>query len=139
MIADGHHRYATFLRYQADRHAAGDGAGPWDLGLAFLVDGSAFGPQVHAIHRVVPGLTAAEAARPRAGPASRCEPLTGSVDDALDALAKAGVDGPAFVVTDGDASWLLTEPDPAALNAALPADRSAGLAVAGRDRRPPAT
>src|SRR5438045_2920831 len=29
VIADGHHRYATFLRYQADRHAAGDGNGPW--------------------------------------------------------------------------------------------------------------
>ncbi|HVS67462.1 MAG TPA: DUF1015 domain-containing protein, partial [Mycobacteriales bacterium] len=46
VIADGHHRYATFLRYQAERHDRGDGAGPWDLGLAFLVDGSAFGPEV---------------------------------------------------------------------------------------------
>ena len=55
VIADGHHRYATFLRYQVDRHDAGDGPGAWDLGLALLVDGSAFGPQVHAIHRVVPG------------------------------------------------------------------------------------
>ncbi|WP_241255851.1 DUF1015 domain-containing protein, partial [Candidatus Protofrankia californiensis] len=26
VIADGHHRYATYRRYQADRHAAGDGA-----------------------------------------------------------------------------------------------------------------
>ena len=58
VIADGHHRYATYLQYQARRHAAGDGPGPWDFGLAFLVDGSAFGPQVHAIHRAVPGLTA---------------------------------------------------------------------------------
>ena len=61
VIADGHHRYATFLAYQAQQHADGAGAGPWDLGLAFLVDGSAFGPQVHAIHRAVPGLSAAEA------------------------------------------------------------------------------
>jgi uncharacterized protein (DUF1015 family) len=51
VIADGHHRYATYLRHQADRHAAGAGAGPWDRGLALLVDASTYGPQVHAIHR----------------------------------------------------------------------------------------
>jgi len=124
VIADGHHRYATFQRYQADRHAAGSGAGAWDLGLAFLVDGSAFGPQVHAIHRVIPGLSAADAAA-RAEGAFTVRPLSGSVDEALDALAKAGVDGTAFVVTDGSASWLLSEPNPAKLDAALPGDRSA--------------
>jgi uncharacterized protein (DUF1015 family) len=126
VIADGHHRYATFLRYQADRHEAGDGPGPWDLGLAFLVDGSAFGPQVHAIHRVVPGLGPAEAAA-RAQGAFTVRRLTGSVDDALDELAKAGLSGPAFVVSDGDESWLLSEPDAAALQAKLPADRSAAF------------
>ena len=126
VIADGHHRYATFLRYQADRHEAGDGPGPWDLGLAFLVDGSAFGPQVHAIHRVVPGLTAADAAA-RAESAFTVRPLSGPVEDALDELAKAGLAGPAFVVSDGAASWLLTEPDAAMLQAALPAERSAAF------------
>ena len=126
VIADGHHRYATFLRYQTDRHAAGDGPGPWDLGLAFLVDGSAFGPQVHAIHRVLPGLPAEEAAR-RADGAFTVTPVDGTVDAALDALAKAGVDGPAFAVTDGAASWLLTDPDPRQLAAALPAERSAAF------------
>ena len=126
VIADGHHRYATFLRYQADRHEAGDGPGPWDLGLAFLVDGSAFGPQVHAIHRVVPGLAAADAAA-RAEGAFTVRPLSGSVDDALDELAKAGLSGPAFVVSDGAQSWLLSEPDVAALQSALPAERSAAF------------
>ena len=53
-IADGHHRYANYLRYQEDRRAAGDGAGPWDFGLTLLVDTSVFGPQVHPIHRVIP-------------------------------------------------------------------------------------
>jgi uncharacterized protein (DUF1015 family) len=124
VIADGHHRYATFLRYQEERHVAGDGAGPWDLGLALLVDGSAFGPQVHAIHRVVPGLAAQEAAE-RASSGFRVQPLAGSVAEALDALAKAGVDGHAFVVTDGDRSWLLTEPEAGQVERALPADRSA--------------
>nr|MDT0667560.1 DUF1015 domain-containing protein [Micromonospora sp. DSM 115978] len=33
VIADGHHRYATYRQYQAERHAAGDGPGAWDFGL----------------------------------------------------------------------------------------------------------
>jgi uncharacterized protein (DUF1015 family) len=126
VIADGHHRYATFLRYQADRHAGGHGKGPWDLGLAFVVDGSAFGPQVHAIHRVVPGLPADEAAA-RAEGAFAVRSVPGPVDDALRALAEAGETGTGFVVTDGTQSWLLTDPDPDRLSAALPADRSAAF------------
>jgi uncharacterized protein (DUF1015 family) len=124
VIADGHHRYATFLRYQADRHAAGDGAGAWDLGLAFLVDGSAFGPEVHAIHRAVPGLTPARAAE-LAGVGFHVTELSGGVAEAERALADAGQSGPAFVVTDGASSWLLSEPDAGKLRAAMPAERSA--------------
>jgi uncharacterized protein (DUF1015 family) len=123
VIADGHHRYATFLRYQQDRHASGAGRGPWDLGLALLVDGSAFGPQVHAIHRVVPGLAPDEAAR-RAEGGFRVQEVAGDVDEAVDAPTKAGVDGPAFVITDGNRSWLLRDPDRGQLEAALPPDRS---------------
>jgi uncharacterized protein (DUF1015 family) len=118
VIADGHHRYATFLRYQSEQA----GRGPWDLGLAFLVDGSAFGPQVHAIHRVLPGLSAAEAADRAAG-GMRVQPA-GSLDEALELLGKAGVAGHAFVITDGRSSWLLSEPDPDRLAGALPTDRS---------------
>jgi uncharacterized protein (DUF1015 family) len=126
VIADGHHRYATFLRYQAERHAAGDGAGPWDLGLALLVDGSAFGPQVHAIHRVVPGLPPQEAAElARAG--FQVQAIAGGVPEAVAALGKAAAEGTsaAFVLTDGELSWLLTEPAPELLAEALPTDRSA--------------
>ncbi|MBV9369757.1 MAG: DUF1015 domain-containing protein [Frankiales bacterium] len=123
VIADGHHRYATFLAYQAGRHAAGDGEGAWDLGLALLVDGSAFGPKVHAIHRVIPGLPAPDAAD-RARSSWSVRDIAGTVDDALAALAKAGVDGPAFVLTDGERHWLLTDPAADELAAALPADRS---------------
>jgi uncharacterized protein (DUF1015 family) len=123
VIADGHHRYATFLRYQEDRHAAGDGAGPWDLGLAFLVDGSAFGPQVHAIHRAVPGLAPADAAA-KAAAGFTVTPVEGGVDAALEALGRAGKAGTAFVVTDGEAAWLLSDPNPDQLAAAMPSDRS---------------
>jgi uncharacterized protein (DUF1015 family) len=124
VIADGHHRYATFMRYQADRHADGAGAGPWDQGLAFLVDGSTFGPQVHAIHRAVPGLPADRAIELAAAGFHVTE-VGGGLGAAEDALAKAGVDGPAFVVSDGSRAWLLTDPDHARLDAALPAERSA--------------
>ncbi|HVT21245.1 MAG TPA: DUF1015 family protein, partial [Mycobacteriales bacterium] len=123
VIADGHHRYATFLRYQAERHDRGDGAGPWDLGLAFLVDGSAFGPEVHAIHRAVPGLAPADAAE-QAGAGFTVTPVEGGLDAALDALERAGKAGTAFVITDGDAAWLLSEPAADRLAAAMPADRS---------------
>jgi uncharacterized protein (DUF1015 family) len=123
VIADGHHRYATFLRYQADRHAAGDGPGPWDLGLAFLVDGSAFGPQVHAIHRAVPGLAPADAAA-KAAAGFTVAPIDGGIDAALEALERAGKAGTAFVITDGEAAWLLSDPAPDQLAAAMPSDRS---------------
>ena len=124
VIADGHHRYATFLRYQADKHAAGAGRGPWDQGLAFLVDGSAFGPQVHAIHRAVPGLSPDEAVQ-RAGTGFRVTEVDGGLSAAEDELAKAGLAGVAFLISDGARAWLLTDPDPAQLAAAMPAERSA--------------
>ena len=50
LIADGHHRYATYRQLQADHHGE---PGPWDRGLTLLVDTSSYGPQVHPIHRVV--------------------------------------------------------------------------------------
>lgn len=120
VIADGHHRYATYLRHQADRHAAGDGAGPWDRGLALLVDARTYGPQVHAIHRYVPGLALGEAVdRAAAGFATRDV-------DASSALAElAAVDkGAAFLLTDGARWVLLTDPEPDQVAEALPAERS---------------
>ena len=125
LIADGHHRYATYLQRQAAHHDAGDGPGPWDTGLTFLVDAQAFGPEVHPIHRVVPGHTAADLA----GLAARgfsVQDLHGDLDAALAALSATGVHGPAFLLASGDGSTLrlLTDPDPARLAAALPADRS---------------
>jgi uncharacterized protein (DUF1015 family) len=56
LIADGHHRYAAYRERQRREHAV-SGAGPWDRGLALLVDSADYGPQVHPIHRVVASLT----------------------------------------------------------------------------------
>lgn len=52
LIADGHHRYATYRAHQQQLRAE-RGAGPWDRGLTLLVDALQYGPQVHAIHRVL--------------------------------------------------------------------------------------
>lgn len=124
LIADGHHRYATYLRRQAEQHAAGRGTGPWDTGLCLLVDARAFGPQVHPIHRVVPGLPAAELAeRARRGATVRA--LDGPLEEAVSALATARADGPAFLLVDDSRRDLVTDLDARALAAALPADRSA--------------
>jgi uncharacterized protein (DUF1015 family) len=121
VIADGHHRYATYLRHQADRHAAGDGAGPWDRGLALLVDVSTYGPQVHAIHRYVPGLALADAVS-RAAAGFTTRPV--DADSALAELA-AATGAPAFLLTDGESWVLLTDPAKDQVDEALPAERSA--------------
>jgi uncharacterized protein (DUF1015 family) len=127
LIADGNHRYAAYLQMQADRRAAGDGPGPWDYGLALLVDGDAFAPEIGAIHRVLPGLPPAEAVeRAKAGFSVRAMPGgTAALPAALDALAAAGQEGPAFLVAAQGQVHLLTDPDPVQLEAAMPADRSA--------------
>ena len=127
VIADGHHRYATYLRRQAAAHADGQGNGAWDAGLVFLVDASAFGPEVHPIHRVVPGRAADElAVLAKAG--MRVHDLDGDdLESAQAALAQAGEAGPAFLLVSGDGGTLrlLTDPDADRLDRALPEDRSA--------------
>jgi uncharacterized protein (DUF1015 family) len=127
VIADGHHRYATYLQRQAEHHAAGDGAGPWDRGLTFLVDATAFGPQVHAIHRVVPGVEATVLAAQAMSGAVVHELDGDDLPDALSALAQAGASGTALLLASGDGGTLrlLTDPDPDRLARALPAERSA--------------
>lgn len=49
-IADGHHRYATGLEYQA----AQSGTGPWDSIMAFLVPAQGSGLTIGPTHRVFP-------------------------------------------------------------------------------------
>jgi uncharacterized protein (DUF1015 family) len=128
LIADGHHRYAAYLKLQEQARAAGRGAGPWDYGLAFLVDAAAYPPRIGAIHRVIPGLSPARAAEMVKG-AMRVQALDGDLDGDLDgaaaALASAGRHGPAFLVTNGDEQYLLTEPAPERLAAVMPAGHSA--------------
>jgi uncharacterized protein (DUF1015 family) len=123
LIADGHHRYAAYLQLQARKQKAGAGPGPWDAGLALLVDSTAFPPRIGAIHRVVPGLCAATAAR-LAEPAFTVRALPGATkQEALAALHEAGERHTTFLVAGGKEYYLLTDPDPDAAKDAMP-DRS---------------
>jgi uncharacterized protein (DUF1015 family) len=127
LIADGHHRYAAYLQLQARKRAAGAGAGPWDAGLALLVDSAAFPPQIGAIHRSVPGLSLA-AATTAAAAAFSVRPLPGAATTGLpfmlNELREAAAGGIAFVVAAADGhACLLTDPEPGAVAAAMP-DRS---------------
>jgi hypothetical protein len=126
LIADGHHRYAAYLDLQAEMHAAGLGAGPWDYGLAFLVDSAAYPPRLGAIHRVLPGLPPDRAAElAKAAFTVQDLPAGLSLDDALQRLAAAGREGPAFLLAGGPVFRLLSHPDPVQLAASMPTGTSA--------------
>ncbi len=133
LIADGHHRYAAYLQLQAEMRAAGLGTGPWDYGLAFLVDSAAYPPRLGAIHRVLPGLPPDRAAElAKAAFTVQDLPAGLSLDDALLRLAEAGREGPAFLLAGAPVFRLLSHPDPVQLAASMPAGSSApwqGLAA----------
>ena len=132
LIADGHHRYAAYLQLQARKQTAGAGPGPWDAGLALLVDATAFPPRIGAIHRVVPGLCPAKAAR-LAEAAFTVRELPGVAGhEALAALGEASERHTAFLVAGGQEYYLLTDPDPDAAKDAMPgrSDRWRALSAA---------
>ena len=126
LIADGHHRYAAYLDLQAEMHAAGLGTGPWDYGLAFLVDSAAYPPRLGAIHRVLPNLPPDRAAElAKAAFTVQDLPAGLSLDDALQRLAAAGQEGPAFLLAGGPVLRLLSHPDLVQLAASMPPGTSA--------------
>jgi uncharacterized protein (DUF1015 family) len=126
LIADGHHRYAAYLQLQAEMRAAGLGTGPWDYGLAFLVDSAAYPPRLGAIHRVLPGLLPERAAElAKAAFTVQDLPASLCLDDALLRLAEAGREGPSFLLAGGPVFHLLSHPDPVQLAASMPAGTSA--------------
>lgn len=120
LIADGHHRWATYLRLRAEH---GDG-GPWAHGLVLLVDTARYPLRVKAIHRLLHGVPVRDALAGAAG-AFRVTPLDGGLPGALDALAEAAAHGNAFVVAGDGRFHLLDRPDPALLARTVPEDRPA--------------
>jgi uncharacterized protein (DUF1015 family) len=129
LIADGHHRYAAYLDLQAEMRASGHGAGPWDYGLAFLVDSGAYPPQLGAIHRVLPGLPPERAAElAKAAFSVHDLPVDRGLDGAMECLEAAAREGIAFLLAGGSTAapryWLLSQPDPVQVTASMPAGTS---------------
>lgn len=120
MIADGHHRWATYQRLRHEQH----GPSPWDLGLVLLVDTAHYPLRVRAIHRVLYQLPVREALSLVDG-AFQIERVAGSLDRAQDALARAARSGNAFLLTGDGAHHLLTKPNPNLVERAVPAGRPA--------------
>jgi uncharacterized protein (DUF1015 family) len=106
LIADGHHRYAAYLRLQRQHPG-----GPHDLGLAMLVDQDETPLFLGAIHRVLVGPTL-----PQLLDAARASGAQTRTCDETAAVAALAPD--TLVATDG-AAWatirLATTPDRAAV------------------------
>jgi uncharacterized protein (DUF1015 family) len=76
MIADGHHRYTTALRYRDETRAA-HGPGAWDATMMLIVDAALEDPPVLPYHRIrLSGRSARDGSRVR-----DLEEVLGSVDD----------------------------------------------------------
>ena len=121
LIADGHHRYAAYRELRAEMSEADGDSGPWDYGLAFLVDADEYPLRLGAIHRVLPRLPLTEAVD-RASEAFTVTAVTAST--AFDRLAAARESGTAFLLAGEDGYWLLTDPDQRKVDAAMPAEAS---------------
>ena len=113
--------------------ATGHGDGPWDYGLAFLVDADAYPLRLGPIHRVIPHLEPAEAASLAAQAFTVTElPITGlgsgsgrSIGGRARPAGGQGRHGTAFLLAGGD-GLLAAQPIPTAdeLAAAMPPDAS---------------
>jgi uncharacterized protein (DUF1015 family) len=105
LIADGHHRYATYLRLQKEQRDSGAGPGPWDSGLALLVDQRAHPLELTAIHRSVAGLSLADVIARLAAPFV-VVPYGHDAASAHRALVGCRGAAHGFLCTDGD-DWTL--------------------------------
>lgn len=120
LIADGHHRWATYLRLQQEHTEPG----PWDFGLVLLVDTARYPLRVRSIHRLLHGLPVADALAALTG-LFRIRDVEGPLPRALDALAGAAAEGNAFLLAGDDGFHLVDRPDEALLTRTVPAERPA--------------
>lgn len=120
LIADGHHRWATYLRLQQEHTAPG----AWDYGLVLLVDTVRYPLRVRAIHRLLHDLPVADALASLTG-LFRVRTVAGPLSDAMDELAGAADDGNAFLLAGDGAFHLVDRPDASLLERTVPADRPA--------------
>ncbi|MGW0940362.1 DUF1015 family protein [Streptomyces sp. NPDC002666] len=120
LIADGHHRWATYLRLQQEHTVPG----PWDFGLVLLVDTARYPLRVRSIHRLLHGLPVADALG-SLGDLFRVRTIEGPLPHALDVLADAAALGNAFLLAGDGGFHLVDRPDEALLARTVPADRPA--------------
>ncbi|MEZ3181999.1 DUF1015 domain-containing protein [Streptomyces pimonensis] len=118
LIADGHHRWATYRRL----HAEHPSPGPWDHGLVLLVDTARYPLRVRAIHRLLHDLPVADAVSALDG-LFRVRRLDAPQAEAMDALAEAASAGNAFLLAGDGAFHLVDRPDPELLARTIPVDR----------------
>ncbi|MEU6049621.1 DUF1015 domain-containing protein [Streptomyces xanthochromogenes] len=120
VIADGHHRWATYLRLRDEQASPG----PWDFGLVLLVDTARYPLRVRAIHRLLHRLPVSKAlAAVTASGAFRVRTLDVPLAGALEALAEAATQGNAFLLAGDGGFHLLDHPDEALLARTIRADR----------------
>ncbi|MFC8145219.1 DUF1015 domain-containing protein [Streptomyces paradoxus] len=118
LIADGHHRWATYRRLRTEHPSPS----PWDHGLVLLVDTARYPLRVRAIHRLLHDLPVGEAVAALEGH-FRVRRLEVPLPDALEALADAACSGNAFLLAGDGAFHLVDHPDPDLLARTIPADR----------------
>ncbi|AIJ16661.1 DUF1015 domain-containing protein [Streptomyces lividans] len=118
LIADGHHRWATYRTLRAEHPSPS----PWDHGLVLLVDTARYPLRVRAIHRLLHGVPVHEAVAALAGH-FRVRRLGTSLDESLETLAKAAGSGNALLLAGDGAFHLVDLPDPGLLARTIPTDR----------------
>jgi uncharacterized protein (DUF1015 family) len=120
LIADGHHRWATYRRLRTE-HAS---PSPWDHGLVLLVDTARYPLRVRAIHRLLHDLPVGDAVAALEG-RFRVRRLEVPLAEALETLADAACAGNAFLLAGDGAFHLVDRPDPDLLARTIPTDRPA--------------
>ncbi|MBX9362692.1 DUF1015 domain-containing protein [Streptomyces massasporeus] len=120
LIADGHHRWATYRRLRTEHPSPS----PWDHGLVLLVDTARYPLRVRAIHRLLHGLPVGDAVAALEGN-FRVRRLEVPLAEALDTLADAACAGNAFLLAGDGAFHLVDRPDPGLLARTIPAHRPA--------------
>ncbi|MFE9497770.1 DUF1015 domain-containing protein [Streptomyces collinus] len=120
LIADGHHRWATYRRLRAEQPSPS----AWDHGLVLLVDTARYPLRVRAIHRLLHRLPVADALAAVNG-LFRVRRIDKPLPDALAALADAACAGNAFLFAGDGTFHLVDRPDPDLLARTVPADRPA--------------
>ncbi|MFJ6572811.1 DUF1015 family protein [Streptomyces sp. NPDC091292] len=118
LIADGHHRWATYLRLRTEHRSPS----PWDYGLVLLVDTARYPLRVRAIHRLLHRLPVPKALMALDG-LFRVRTVEGPLTRALERLGEAAAEGNAFVLAGDGGFHLVDRPAPDLLAGTVPQDR----------------